>query len=309
MMPHFAMIVAATFWASSFIASKALMEVISPAQLTLLRFTIGAVVIAVVILTMRHGFKARAVGARAFITGFFEPGLITIVVYWGVLHTSAIHGVVIFAMMPLATSLLGRLFLNEPITRPVMIGAVIAIAGTLLLVSGSTGGNQASLYGDSIVLVGMLLACVAALVLRRVAQAHHLPVAVTSFQLAGAGFSGLVVVGGAQLFAGGPGAFVAIGQIDLTGWMVVLYLGVLVSALAFFIYNYALRYIEVGRITLYLVLIAPLGVPLAAIFLGETVNGRDAVAILLVMAGVAFPSVASQPRLKKLWPVVSGPKT
>ncbi len=308
MMPHISMVVAATLWASSFIASKALMEMISPPQLTLLRFTIGAAVVAAAVVFLRQGFKARVVGLRAFVTGFFEPGLITIVVYWGVLHTSAIHGVVIFALMPLVTSLLGWMFLGEAIKRPVFLGAVIAIAGTVLLVSGASGGNEATLFGDGIVLVGMLLACIAILVLRRVAQAHHLPMAVTSFQLAGAGVSGLVVLVGLGFVTGDESAFEEIAQLDLSGWLVVLYLGVLVSALAFFIYNYALRHIEVGRISLYLVLIAPLGVPLAAIFLGETVNGRDAVAIALVVLGVAFPSLASQRRLRELWPALNGPR-
>jgi drug/metabolite transporter (DMT)-like permease len=85
-----------------------------------------------------------------------------------------------------------------------------------------------------------------------------------------------------------------------------VYLGVLVSALAFFIYNFALGHIGVGRISLYLVLIAPLGVPLAAIFLGETVNLQDGVAIALVIVGVALPSLASQPWLVSLWPGRSG---
>lgn len=308
MMPHVAMTVAATLWASSFIAGKALLEMIPPPELALLRFTVGAAVVAAAVLCLGRSFEVRAVGLRAFVTGFFEPGLITIVVYWGVLHTSAVHGVVIFALMPLVTSLLGRAFLGEPITRPVLLGAAIAIAGTVLLVSGASGGNEATLFGDAIVLVGMLLACIAMLVLRRVAQSHRLPMAVTCFQLAGAGVSGLVVAVGVAFLAGEGDALATIAQVDASGWLLVLYLGVLVSAVAFFIYNYALRHIGVGRISLYLVLIAPLGVPLAAIFLGETIGGRDAAAIALVVLGVAFPSVASQRRVRELWPALHRPR-
>jgi len=306
MMPHIAMTIAATLWASSFIASKAMMEVISPPQLTLLRFWIGALVILAVALLTRRVFNARAIGIRAFVTGFFEPGLITIIVYWGLLHTTAVHGVVLFALMPLVTSLLGRIFLGEAITRPVLGGAVIAVVGTVLLVAGTPENGDASLFGDAIVFLGMLLACVAILVLRRVAQTHGQPMAVTSFQLTGAGFCGFVVVGGLAFFNNDAGAFEAYTRIDTTGWLIMVYLGVLVSALAFFIYNFALGHIGVGRISLYLVLIAPLGVPLAAIFLGETVNLQDGVAIALVIVGVALPSLASQPWLVSLWPGRSG---
>ena len=301
MLPHFAMTAASMMWASSFIASKAMMDVISPPQLTMLRFWVGTLVVCAVVLIARRSVHSRAIGVRAFVIGFFEPGLITIVVYWGILYTSAIHGVVIFALMPLTTSLLGRVFLGEPITRPVLAGAIIAIAGTVLLVTGTSTDSQASFLGDSIVFSGMLLACIAILVLRRVAQVHAEPMGVTLFQLAGAGFCGFVIVGGIGLFHGDAGAFDAIGLIDVDGWSIVLYLGVLVSAVAFFIYNYALRHMGVGRISLYLVLIAPLGVPLAAIFLGETVTWRDAVAIILVIIGVAWPSLASQSWLTQRW--------
>ena len=120
------------------------------------------------------------------------------------------------------------------------------------------------------------------------------------------GFCGFVVVGGLAIFNNDAGAFEAYTRIDTNGWLIMLYLGVLVSALAFFIYNYALRHIGVGRISLYLVLIAPLGVPLAAIFLGETVTVQDGIAIALVMLGVALPSLASQYWLTSLWPSRGG---
>ena len=301
MMPHIAMTIAATLWASSFIASKAMMEVISPPQLALLRFWIGALVVFGVVLLTRKAFNAGAVGFRAFVTGFFEPGLITIVVYWGLLHTTAVHAVVLFALMPLVTSLLGRIFLGEVITRPVLGGAAIALVGTVLLVTAAPHNGDASLFGDTIVFIGMLLACVAILVLRRVAQTHGQPVTVTSFQLAGAGFCGFVVVVGMAFFNHDTGAFDAFTRIDANGWLLMVYLGVFVSALAFFIYNYALRHIGVGHISLYLVLIAPLGVPLAAIFLDETVTLRDGIAIALVMLGVALPFLASQRWLRGLW--------
>ncbi|MDA0262003.1 MAG: DMT family transporter, partial [Proteobacteria bacterium] len=164
---------------------------------------------------------------------------------------------------------------------------------TVILVSGTNGDGGATLIGDSIVFLGAFLACVAILVLRRVAQVHGQPMAVTAFQLAGASFSGVVVVGGIAIFNQDPEPFVAITRIDTQGWLIMLYLGVMVSAAAFFIYNYALGHIEVGRISLYLVLIAPLGVPLAAIFLGETITLRDGFAIVLVMFGVALPYFVS----------------
>jgi drug/metabolite transporter (DMT)-like permease len=49
-------------------------------------------------------------------------------------------------------------------------------------------------------------------------------------------------------------------------------------------------------VSLYIVLITPLGVPLAAFALGEAVGWIEAAAVALVVAGVALPAFPSMIR-------------
>ena len=56
--------------------------------------------------------------------------------------------------------------------------------------------------------------------------------------------------------------------------------------------NYALRHLPVGRVSLYSVLTAPIGVPIAWFVLGESVSTQELIAIPLVVFGVALPAIS-----------------
>ena len=83
----------------------------------------------------------------------------------------------------------------------------------------------------------------------------------------------------------------------LDGPMVLmLYLGMVATAGPFFLLNFALRHLSVGRMALFSSLVGPLSVPMAALFLGETIQGLEIAAIATVMLGVFLPNIIG-PRL------------
>ena len=72
--------------------------------------------------------------------------------------------------------------------------------------------------------------------------------------------------------------------------MTIIYL-VFALAIPFFLYNQAMRYIQVGMASLVLVLIIPFGFLFAAIFLGENINMIKSIGAVVVMFGVVFPQI------------------
>ena len=56
--------------------------------------------------------------------------------------------------------------------------------------------------------------------------------------------------------------------------------------------NYALRHLPVGHVALFSCLVGPLALPMAALLLGETIQLWEVFAILIVVAGVAIPSLS-----------------
>ncbi len=294
-MPHLALIVAVIFWASSATAIKVVLTTIPLFEAVAFRYVLAAVTLWLIAALVRQLAALRRVGWRPFLAGLIEPGIVSIIAYNGLLLTTAVHATVIFALMPIISTLLGRIFLKEAISPTVVAGAIIGLGATVVLVSGASSNSQASLTGDLLVFLSVFLVCVVQLMLRRVAQEHGQPALVTALMMTGGAVSSLIVLS----VVGGPTplGWVEAATPQVMSWF--LYSAVLVSATSFLFTNYALRHVPVGRVGLYSVLTAPIGVPIAWFVLGETVSAQELVAIPLVVFGVALPAISSVIRSRR----------
>ena len=293
-----AMFAAMTLWSSSMVGLKAIVDAATIGEIVFLRLAIAAVALWVAVALTRQRFRLREIALRPLLMGTIEPGAISLLMVAGIAHASAISAALIFGLMPVIQPLTGRLILREPVQPSVVAGAMIAVAGTVLFVTGHAGGSP-SLVGEGLIAAGMLLACLNQLVARRVAQVHGKPMVVSALQLSAA-----AAVGGIFLMAidRPESAFFGIG---VEAGATIVYLGLLASAAPFFLYNFALRTLSVGRASLFPPLMAPLAVPFAAAYLGTPVSLRDLAAIAVVVIGVLLPALAVNARLAS---VFAGPR-
>ena len=287
-MPHLALIVAVMFWASSATAIKTVLTAIPVFEAVAFRYVLAALTLWLITAAVRQLAALRSVGWRPFLAGLIEPGIVSIIAYNGLLLTTAVHATVIFALMPIISSFLGRIFLKEAISPTVVAGAFIGLGATIVLVSSGGANSKTSLTGDLLVFLSVFLVCVVQLMLRRVAQEHGKPALVTALMMTGGAVSSLFVLA----VVGGPEP---LGWLDdaspqVMSWF--LYSAILVSATSFLFTNYALRHLPVGRVSLYSVLTAPIGVPIAWFVLGERVSTQELIAIPLVVFGVALPAIS-----------------
>lgn len=288
LLPHASMVVAIILWSTIYVTGKTAVTLVPLAETIAWRFFLAAAVLWAIVAWRRDNWHARTIGPTAFVGGFFEPGVAGILTFWGLTLTSAISATVLFSIFPLVSTVMGRLFLKEPISPLVVLGSVVAVAGTALLVWDDAGKTDSSLMGDVIVVTAMVFIVTVQLRLRRLATAHGKPLVVTAWQMSGAAACGFVfipILQGTDEIA----VWMTTGQIE--PWLVIAYMAIFVSAITFHVYNYALRFIPVGRISLYYTLVAPLGVPFAAVTLGETVSTFDLAATVLVVIGVAIPGI------------------
>jgi drug/metabolite transporter (DMT)-like permease len=294
-LPHLAMILAVTFWSSSSTAIKFILPVIPVFEAVSFRFVIAAALLWLVVLAARQLRYLKAVGWQPYFAGMIDPGVIAIMAYVGLTMTTAVHAVVIFSTMPLLASVIGRVFLKEPLTLPVFGGALLGLGGTVLLLSSSLVTSNASLIGDALLIGAVILVCFAQLVLRRVARDRGRPIVITALMISGAATIGLIALG---IFGTTrPLAWIEFANTDI--WLVFLYSATVISAAAFFLYNFALRHMHMGRVSLYSVLQAPLGVSLAAAVLGESVSDGEMAGIALVITGVALPALHRAIQLRR----------
>ena len=288
-MPHLALIVAVAFWASSATAIKVVLTEVSVYEAVALRYLLAAIALWVIAMAVRQIGAMRRVGWRPFLAGMVEPGIVSVIGYNGMLLTTAVHATVIFTLMPLISSILGRIFLKEAISPTVMVGAIIGLGGTIMLVANTGGESQASLTGDLLVILAIFMVCVVQLTFRRVAQQHGQPALVTAMMMSGAAVSGFVVM---NVVPGpAPLTWIESAPPNVVFWF--LYSAVLVSTTSFLFTNYALRHLPVGRAGLYTLLTAPIGVPIAWFVLGERISATELYAIPLIVLGVALPAISN----------------
>ena len=69
--------------------------------------------------------------------------------------------------------------------------------------------------------------------------------------------------------------------------MVVVYNGLIASAIAFLMWTYVLQNMEAGKASIAILVVPVVGVIGGIVFLGETVTLKTAIGMLLVAAGVA----------------------
>ena len=283
LLPTLAMLAAVFLWASATPGSKFALTEIAVADFVLLRLLLAASALWLIVLATRTNARLRAVGWRPLVMGLLEPGLVTFLVSVGVSMTSPVSGSVFWGLTPLLMPILGRVVLGEPIEGLVVIAAAIAFAGTALLVWGQNQHGGGSLFGDILVVSGVLASAINALLARRNAQAGANPLVTSSWQVTAA-----CCLAGVFLLVM-PATTVPTVGASTRSITVLLYLGLVVSAGVYILTNYAMRHLPVGRMSLLGCLTAPLGGMLSAFVLGTRVSEMDLLAFGMVVFATTLP--------------------
>ena len=293
------MLAAVFLWSSATPGSKFVLMDIPVAGFVVLRLSLAAVALWLLVLVMRPNVRLRAVGWRPLVMGLLEPGLVTFLVAVGLTMTSPVSGSVFWGLMPLLMPLLGRIVLGERIEGGVLVAAMIAFAGTLMLVWGQSHHGGGTLLGDFLVASGVLASALNGLIARRNAQAGANPLVTASWQLTSA-----CSIAALLFFVMPTGSAVEPRPQSIA---VLLYLGLVVSAGVYVLSNYAVRHLPVGRMGLLGSLTAPLGTMLSAVLLGTHVSVLDAIAVAIVVAAVSLPSLFTWGNRQRATPTLPVP--
>jgi drug/metabolite transporter (DMT)-like permease len=284
LLPTLAMLAAVFLWSSATPGAKYALTEIAVAEFVVLRLSLAAIALWLIVRATRTNARLRHVGWRPLAMGLLEPGLVTLLISVGLTMTSPISASVFWSLTPLIMPLLGRVVLGEPIEIAVLIAAVIAFAGTVILIWGQGHHGGGSVLGDACVAAGVLASAVNALLARRNAQTGANPLVTSSWQLTSA-----CALAAVLLWIMPPGSMRVV-DASMQSIAVLLYLGLVVSVGVYILSNYAVRHLPVGRMSLLGCLVAPLGTAMSALLLGTKVSTWDLFAVGLVILAVALPS-------------------
>lgn len=279
-----AMLLAVTGWSFGVVANKFLVAAMGPAELAFVRFATAGLAFFLVLALTRQLRSVTQVGRLPFLMGVMEPALTGMLSIWGLLYTSATHGAVLWAIMPVLAPVMGWAVLRERIGWPVGIGAILSLIGTVLLVVGDRVG-EGSLFGDALIVASIFCACTNSLMARRTAMKIGKPVTTTALQLS----TGAVIAFLVATFIVGPDnnlPHLTMGQIAFAAGA-----GLVGNAVPFFLYNFAIRGLSIGRVSLFVPLVAPGGAAVAAFWLDEPIGPTLLVALAIMLFAVFLPTL------------------
>ena len=279
------MLGAVCLWSSATPVTKLAVAEIAVGEFVTLRLALAAVALWLIVAVTGAKAHLRGVGWRPLVMGLLEPGLVTLVVSFGLTMTSPVNGSVFWSLTPLLMPLLGYLVLGERLEMAVLAAAAMAFAATMLLVWGQNEHGGGSWLGDLCVAGGVIASAVNALLARRTAQAGANPLVTSCWQLT----SGAMLTALLMAFFPATGAHVF--DASRPALISLIYLGLVVSGGVYILSNYALRHLPVGRVGLFSCLVGPVGTAMAALLLGTELSTLDLVALAIVGGAVLLPSV------------------
>lgn len=245
-------------WASAFVVIRFAGPHYNPGALTLGRLLVGSLALSALMLGRRRVALSGREWALVALVGVLWFGVYNVALNAGEQHVDAGTAAILIQLAPILIGVLAGLVLGEGFPRPLVVGGLVAFAGTLLIgIATSTG--RADLRGVLLVLLSASVFAVATvaqkIVLRRV----------SGLQVTWLGC--LIGMGACLPYAGSLVADVSRAPVAAT--LGVVYLGLVPTALAFSTWAYAMARTTAGRLGAATYLVPPVTIALGWALLGE----------------------------------------
>jgi drug/metabolite transporter (DMT)-like permease len=270
---------AASIWGGMYVVSKVVLDVIPPFMLVSARLILGAACL-FVILAAQRGFKAsRRARLSAVLVGLVGYGISLGLQFVGTKMSTAANASLVTSASPAFIFLFGALLLKERATLPRLAALALASVGVVAVVDPRAANFTGPVFWGNIVLLGAALtwglysvlikrvsADVGVLELSFLAFLGGLPVSLTMGSLEWAGQG--------------------VGEITSGVVLGVLYLGLVSTALAMYLWNKSLALLDAGIVSLLFFAQPIVGGGLGATLLGERLSTGYWVGAILIGVGL-----------------------
>lgn len=290
--PYLTLSLIAALWGSYPVFAKVALAHFPPYVLVVLRTSLASVFLAM--LLFRRGFDEFRVLSWGDLRTFAFLGFAGIFVstggtYLGIAFTTASSAALLQAASPVMVAIGARLYLKERLRRRQWAGVILSALGVVLVVT--RGSWRAIVHlellpGDFIILVGQAGWAVYTVYGKRVLAVHSPAVTTTAAYVLGSLMLLPVPFVTARFFPAPDWA-------SPTAWGVVAIQGIL-GAIAHVWWYEGVHRVGASRAAIFMNLQPVVGVVLAWILLGETIEPAEIVGGLAVLAGVGLTTRAGQ---------------
>ncbi|MGE5265025.1 MAG: DMT family transporter [Acidobacteriota bacterium] len=272
-------LLANTIWASTFVLVKIGLNDLGPLTLGGLRYFAGFLLLIPLMVPQPSGYRSisRGLWNRLIVLGLSAYTLGNGALFTGLEYMSATTGSFEMSLMPLLVLGVGIFWLKEIPTAIQVVGILIVIVGSALFFS--PGLSVGAPLGLVIVGVGLVGITLSGILGREVARERQVDtLLLTAIPLAFGG--GLLLVLG--LLAEGSPRFTG------TALIVVIWLAVVNTALAYLLYNHSLQTLTAFEVNIMMNLTPLATAGLAWLLLGERLEEVQIVGMVVVIAGVGL---------------------
>lgn len=281
-------------YGSSYVVSRVVLEHMGPATLSLARLVIGSIVLVPIALAQR-GDGVRL--SRADRWNIFWMGLIGFAAAfafgnWGLAQSTATNAALLITVEPVALILLSPVVLGERLTRRETVGAAVTVVGATVIVTNGIPWLSVAVaphWRGDLLLVLSGLAYTGYSLFGRSVLARHPAVPVTAWSILW-GSAAMVPFAAVEWAAGQRPAFtpaVILGT---------LYLGLVITALGYLLWNWALERVEAPRLAVFVNIQPLVGSLLGVLLLHEPLTAYTVGGGLLILSGVHIAVLAKRPK-------------
>jgi drug/metabolite transporter (DMT)-like permease len=274
---------AASIWGGMYVVSKAVMAVIPPFILLTSRLLLGILTLYIVI-ALRSGLKVTSKQFwQIFGVGFVGYGISLGFQFVGTNLSTASNGSLVTSATPAFVLIFAALLLKEKITWRRMLALLVASLGVVAVIDPRTAQLSSDLFLGNLALVGAALtwALYSVLIRKVTRNMDVLPVSLIAFA---GGLPVSIPLGAWEASTQGIGA--------ITPGVVagVLFIGIISTGLAMYLWNSAFAILDAGVASLTFFAQPVVGTVLGAIFLKEAITPLFIIGGVLIGVGLLISS-------------------
>lgn len=286
-----AIIVTSIVWGLSFLSIKVTVAVIPPMTLALLRFLIGSVVLSIIYMIMEKEKRLN----RKDIPILALSGAIGVTIYFYFENTaisliSASSASIIIAAIPMFTLIAEVIIFKVKLTAKKLMSVIVSFIGVYFIVGINTGGTSSSSWKGYLLMLGSVLAWVVYTIITKPLYEKYSQIAIVYFQ---------------TLF--GTLFLIPFAIFETTNWSLVnnviilnvIFMGVFCSAIAYFLYIYAMDYLGVATTSLFLNLLPAIAVVGSHFILKENLTIYQIIGGALVIFAVYLVNMKNKDNEEK----------
>jgi len=277
---YWKLLAAVIAWGFSFIATKNALNEVSPVVIVFVRQLLGIAFLVIVALQQKKSFAVNVrdhgwIFILAVIASFHLWIQVT-----GLQWTSASNTGWIIGTTPVFMAILSLIFFKEKMSAPQTAGIVISFSGLLLLVS---KGDLSSIdliknKGDLLIIASSITWSAYSMVNKKITF-HYSPIMTTLYMFL---FVALIT---APFTINGKN-IEAVLHLSLSGWMSILFLGIICSGAAYALWAQALSEMSASRVGAFLYLEPFVTVFGAWLLLNEQITFLTIISGLIIIGGV-----------------------